>query len=308
MNYPGLSKSRLNQTGASYLMLAPMLIGFLLFSFYPILWLVRWSFFYYNGYSSIKFVGLANYIRVFTEDSRYWMALWNTLLLTVFKLSIEIPLALILAIALNKKSRLSGGLRLVFFMPSVISVAIAGIIFSILFSSYKGVINEALLKLGLIDTYVDWFETRWRALMVTGITSIWRNVGMNMIYFLMGLQSIPASLYECASLDGAGRFQQFKHITLPMLAPVMQVVVLLGFMGTMKMTDLVLVLSKGAPAGKSEVVMSYIFKYFFSYGGGGSTAKQIGYASSMSTVTGIILAVLAYFYLKSSRNSGARQS
>ena len=307
MTIPSLRDKHHKQILVSYAMLAPMLVGFFLFSLYPIVWLLRWSFFYYNGYGSAQFAGGANFVRVFSQDHRYWMSLINTFGLTVAKLSVEIPLALLLAVALNRKGKLTGGLRLIFFMPSVISVAVAGIIFSILFATYQGTVNELLMRVGVLDTYKDWFADRVSALTVTGIASIWLNVGMNMVYFLMGLQSIPNSLYECAALDGANRVQQFRHITLPLLAPVMQVVVLLGFMGTMKMTDLVLVLSRGAPAGKSEVVMSYIFKYFFSYDSGGTTAKQIGYASSMSTVTGIILATVAYFYLKSTKNKGIQQ-
>ena len=122
-----------------------------------------------------------------------------------------------------------------------------------------------------------------------------------MVYFLMGLQGIPKELYECAEIDGANRVQKFFKVTLPMLAPVMQIILMLAIVNGMKMTDLALVLTNGTPAGKSEVVMTYIFKYFFSTDGLSSNNSQFGYASSMAVVTAFIVGIITLLYMQLSK-------
>jgi raffinose/stachyose/melibiose transport system permease protein len=114
----------------------------------------------------------------------------------------------------------------------------------------------------------------------------------------MGLQNIPRELYECAQIDGASGIAQFFHITIPMLAPVMQVVFMISMLGTMKMTDLILVMTNGQPGGGTEVVMTYIFKYFFQYGDATVTPSQFGYASSLTVITALFLSAITVFYLK----------
>ena len=123
---------------------------------------------------------------------------------------------------------------------------------------------------------------------------------MNMIYFIMGFQNIPKTLYECASIDGANALQKFFFITVPLLAPVLQLIIMLSFLGTLKMTDLILVLTNGAPGGSTEVVMTYIFKYFFQYGDS-QTRTQFGYASSLAVITAVILGIFTLIYLRVSK-------
>ena len=283
------------------LMILPMTIGFLLFSVYPIFWVLRWSLFDYNGYNEPVFLGLENFIRVFTRDEAYWNSLLNTFLIAGLKMLIEIPMALLLAVVLNNKMRGSAFFRVVYFLPSVFSIAVVGLIFSILFSAYNGIVNALLRTTGLIEKNIGWFSDKWHAMFVIILVSLWTTFGLNMIYFLMGLQNIPKSLYECASIDGASTIQKFFHITLPLVAPVLQLVLMLSVLGTMKMTDLILVLTNGAPGGSTEVVMTYIFKYFFSYGDNAARDVQFGYASAMAVVTAFILGAVTVLYLRVSR-------
>ena len=133
------------------------------------------------------------------------------------------------------------------------------------------------------------------------LVSLWTTFGLNMIYFLMGLQNIPKSLYECAAIDGASPMRQFFSITIPLLAPILQLVLMLSVLGTMKMTDLILVLTNGGPGGTTEVVMTYIFKYFFSYGDNAARDVQFGYASAMATVTAFVLGLATVVYLRVSK-------
>ena len=283
------------------LMITPMTIGFLLFSVYPIIWVLRWSFFKYNGYSEPVFVGLGNFIRVFSRDPAYWNSLKNTFLIAGMKMIFEIPLALVLAVLLNNKIKGSSFFRVVFFLPSVFSIAVVGLIFSILFRAYNGIVNAILKNIGLITQNISWFSDKGHAMFVIILVSLWTTFGLNMIYFLMGLQNISKSLYECASIDGANEVQQFFYITMPLVAPILQLVLMLSVLGTMKITDLILVLTNGAPGGSTEVVMTYIFKYFFSYGESAAMEVQFGYASSMAVVTAVILGIVTLIYLKVSK-------
>lgn len=282
------------------LMLLPMIIGFIMFVVYPILWILRWAWFEYDGFTPPEFIGFENFIRAFTRDKAFWGALSNTLVIAFIKLVIEIPLALILAAILNRKLIGATLFRVSYFLPSVFSIAVVGLIFSIMFSSYNGIINAILTHFGFIERNINFLGVKATAMGVMILVSLWTTFGLNMIYFLMGLQSIPVSLYECAEIDGANSVQQFFGVTVPMIAPVLQLVIMLSVLGTIRMTDLMLVLTNGAPGGSTEVVMTYIFKYFFQYGMSQSRT-QYGYASAMAVITAIILGVATFFYLHVSR-------
>jgi ABC-type sugar transport system permease subunit len=131
-----------------------------------------------------------------------------------------------------------------------------------------------------------------------GSASVWQNVGVNMIFFMVALQQIPKELYECSSIDGVPPLRVFWSITLPMIGKMFQIILLMAIIGSLKMADLVLASTNGQPGGSTEVVMTYIFKYFFGYGG---RIIQVGYASSMSVVTGMILAIISVIYLQSTK-------
>lgn len=287
---------RRSQWVGSYLMIAPMLIGFCVFTIYPICWAIRYAFFDYDGIEAF-FVGFDNFIRLFTRDPDYWQALLNTFILAFGKLAIELPLALLLAILLKNSVKGSGIFRTIFFLPNIISQAIMGLIFFFMFDTANGIINNALMEWNIIGLPINWFGHKWTAMLVIAFVSIWQGFGINMLFFLSGIQGIPADLYECASLDGAGKWKSFVHITLPMLAPTMRIILMLAMIGTMQTTDLVLVLTNGQPAGKTEVIMTYIFKYFFNYGEG-SAVPQYGYATACAIVLAIILGCLSGIYLK----------
>jgi raffinose/stachyose/melibiose transport system permease protein len=281
-------------------MLLPMFIGFCVFTIYPILWVIRWAWFDYGGYGKPLFVGVDNFVRAFSRDTNFWSAMLNTLYLAVVKLILEMPLAIVLAFFVNKKVRGSSVLRIIYFLPTIFSIAVIGMIFSILFSAYNGIVNAVLTHAHVIQSNINWFGTRWLAMTVILMVSLWSTFGLNMIYFLMGLQNIPNELYECSMLDGASGPRQFFSITLPLLAPVMQIVFMLSLLGTMRLADLVLVMTNGQPGGSTEVVMTYIFKFFFQYGEAG-TRNQYGYGSALSIITALILAIITVVYLKQSR-------
>lgn len=282
------------------MMLAPMLIGFVIFTYVPIIYILRYSFFDSNGFKE-AWIGLDNFARVFTRDSKYWLSVINAFILSFGKLALEIPLALFLAILLNKGLKATAFYRVMLFLPAIISTAITGLIFSLMFAAFNGIINGMLQDIGLIQMPISWFSNKWSAMLVLGLASVWNNFGINMIFFLMALQSVPKELYECAAIDGVTPIKKFFCITLPMIGPTFQAVLLMAIVGSLKMSDLILASTNGQPSGQTEVVMTYVFKYFFGYDG---RAVEVGYASAMAIVTGVILALVSAVYMKLSNRIG----
>jgi raffinose/stachyose/melibiose transport system permease protein len=291
------------ETLESYLMITPMLIGFALFTIYPMLWLIRWSWFRYDGMSTPRFIGVDNFVRVFARDKEYWRALLNTFIIAGSKVCLEVPLALFLAVALSSKKRINAFFRAIFFSPSIVSTAVVGIVFFLMFDPFNGSINLIFRALHLIQRNVNWFGDKLHADLVIVLASVWRGFGINMIFFIMGLQNIPLEIYECASLDGVNTWTRFTRITLPMLAPVFKVVMMLFIVNAMKISDLVLVLTNGQPGGATEVVMSYAFKYFFSYGNA-DALRQYGYSSAIAIVTAIIIGIIVGTFFKATKKVG----
>jgi raffinose/stachyose/melibiose transport system permease protein len=294
---------RKNLTGGHYLevlMLLPMFIGFMAFTIYPILWVLRWAWFDYGGFGKGTFLAFENFIRAFTRDTSFWRAMVNTFYLAGVKLVIEMPLAIVLAFFVNNRVRGSSVFRIIYFLPTIFSIAVVGLIFNILFSAYNGIVNAVLVNLHIVNANVNWFGSRWLAMTVILLVSLWSTFGLNMVYFLMGLQNIPKELYECSMLDGASGPRQFFSITIPLLAPVMQIVFMLSVIGTMRLADLVLVMTNGQPGGTTEVAMTYIFKYFFTYGDTGRR-NQYGYGSALTIILSGILALMTVLYLNRSK-------
>ncbi len=279
-------------------MILPFLLGFILFSYVPIFYILRYAVTDYNGYAQANFTGWYNFERIFTRDPDYWMSLVNTVMLSFCKLLVEIPLALLLAVLLNQKIKGIGFFRVTLFLPAVISAAIIGLIFSLLFASFKGMINTILQSLNLIAKPINWFSTKGNAMLVLGIASVWQNYGINMMFFLMALQSIPEEINECAELDGATGLRKFFRITLPMIAPIFESVLLMAIIGSLKVCDLVISLTDGQPGGQTEVVMTYIYKFFFGKSG---RNIDIGYASAMSVITALFLGLVTLVYVQGSK-------
>lgn len=283
----------------SYLMVAGTVLGMIIFVVIPLLWIMRYSVFKYKGYGTMTFVGLDNFIRVFQRSPKYWLAVRNTFVFAIGKLAVEIPLALVLAFVLTRRLKGTNFFRSAFFMPSMISVAIIGVVFVYLFGHDQGVVNEAIKALG--GKPVKWFSSGTTAMIVLMIASIWQNFGINMLFFMTGLQAIPPEMYEAASIDGASNTRQFLTITIPLLGPVLQMVLMNAILGSLKVTDLVLTLTNGKPSGKTEVMMTYIYKKFF--GDGGASGLDFGYGAALTVVTAVILGIVTLIYLRATKKS-----
>jgi raffinose/stachyose/melibiose transport system permease protein len=281
----------------SYAMIIPSMIGLMLFVIYPIGWVFRYSLYNFSGIGKAIFVGPENFIRLFTNSPRYWQAVKNTFVFTIGKLSVELTLALVCAVLLSGSLKGQNVFRNIFFLPSMLSVAVMGIMFYYIFGSYNGVVNEALKTFGV--TRISWFTSPVLAMLVLMIASIWQNFGLNMLFFMTGLQSISPDIYEAAALDGVNGRQELFRITIPMLGPVMQMVVMNAFLGCLKLTDLVLVMTNGRPDGATEVMMSYVYNQFFQFG----TSNNYGYGSVLVIMTAVILGIITVIYLRTTRKT-----
>lgn len=282
-----------------YLMTAGSVIGMIVFVVIPLIWIMRWCLFSYKGYGAVRFVGMNNFVRVFMRSDKYWLAVRNTFVFAIGKLLVEIPLALVLAFVLTRRLRGRDFFRSVFFMPSMLSVAVIGVVFTYLFNHNQGVVNSLIKVFG--GKGVKWFSNGDTAMILLMIVSIWQNFGINMLFFMTGLQSIPPELYEAAAIDGASQTQQFFRITIPMLGPIMQMVLMNAILGSLKVTDLVLTLTNGKPSGKTEVMMTYIYKRFF--GESGASAMDYGYGAALTVVTAVILTIVTLMYLRATKKN-----
>ncbi len=293
-------KSELGREQTScYLMLLLPIIGFVVFNLYPILWTFRWSFFNYTGIpSETRFVGTRNFVKMFVKDMSYWKSWINTLQFTLYKVPVELFFALILAVFIcNKSVKMKGLFRGVYYLPNVISVAIVGLIFSNLFST-NGFVNTMLKWLG--SDSIQWLQHRGNAMFMLVVGSIWNSFGINVLYFIAALSNVPDELYEAAAIDGAGSVKKFFSITIPMIAPVFQIIILLSLLGTLGVNEYIIVLTGGAPANGTRTVMSYLTTKFVP-GFMEETTPNLGYGCAMSLVTTVLFGVLSLAYQKMSK-------
>lgn len=280
----------------------PSLLFTLALGVYPILWVFRYMFYDYKGYGVEQFIGLDNFTRLFRDDL-FWNSVVNTFIYAGGKLIITIPLSLILAVILNRKLRGRNLLRAIYFLPTVISAAVMAVVFFIIFNSYNGILNQLLLKYEIISEGIEWLGPDM-AMFTVILIAAWGAIGNYMLLFLAGLQSISDDLYESASLDGANSVQQFRYITIPMLGPVMQMVMMLAIINSLKGYESIMVLTEGGPFGKTEVMFLYVYRLLFPVSTGSIVEQQIGYGSAVGFASAVIvgLITLAYFYVSKKLN------
>jgi len=280
-------------------MLFPSLLIFAVLSVYPIMWALKYVFYEYNGYTNPKFVGLDNFIRAFTRDPLFINALKNTFIYVGGKIVIILPLAFILAIFLNKKTKIHGALQALIFSPTIISSAVMSLVFYLMLNAYNGEVNRLLLKLGLVDSPVNWLGSKY-AMLSTVIVSVWAGLGNYMVYFLAGLQSIPDEIYESGAIDGVNSFQKLIYITIPMLGPMLKVILMLALITAFQDMSNILVLTGGGPFGKTNVMSLYVYSLYFPVNASDTATfmPQYGYGAAVSVISACIVGFITVIYLK----------
>lgn len=274
----------------SYLYLVPLMALLLTFVVYPIFGSLAYTFYRWNGIGSPgDFVGFDNF-RQIAHDSIFWRAVGHTFVYAIVVVPVQLVIALALALVLNnKKLRFSTFYRTLFFLPVVTSPAVVGVVVQLMLSNFGDSLNGALLDAHLISQPVDWLGNSKIALGIIIVVGIWQTLGYNLVYFLAGLQTIPEEVYEAAKIDGAGRARTFMSITVPLLRPVGLMIVILAFIGSFQVFDLVQVITGGGPYFGTEVVNTYIYHLAFGGNQAMATEPNVGLASAASFFYGLLL-------------------
>ncbi|RZB13638.1 sugar ABC transporter permease [Streptomyces sp. F001] len=277
-------------TAFSFTLPALVLFGVLVLA--PILYAVYVSLFNWGGFGSPSdYVGLDNYSRLL-RDPVFLGDLWRGLLLVLFSVCVQLPFALGMAVLLNQKLRGRALYRTLFFAPYVLSEVITGVLFSMIFAPEDGLADHVLGAVGLDGLGGLWFADQDYVLPTLFLVMTWKYFGFHMMLYLAGLQGIPAELHEAARIDGAGPWQRFRHITLPLLGPTIRISVFLSVIGAIQLFDLVWVVTQGGPDHHSETMAVTMFQFGFK-------RFEIGYASAISIGMFLISLVFALIYQRS---------
>ncbi|MFF4778390.1 carbohydrate ABC transporter permease [Microtetraspora fusca] len=270
--------------------LLPALVLFTLLVLVPIAVAGYTSLFKWNGLGGLptQFVGLDNFTRMF-GDEVFLGDLWRGLVLIVLSVTIQLPLALGIAMLLNQKMRGRAVYRMLFFAPYMLSEVITGVLFTMILSPDEGLANQILRAVGLESLESEWFGDPSTVLVSVFIVMTWKYFGFHMILYLAGRQGIPKELGEAASIDGASSWEQFRYITLPLLGPTIRISVFLSVIGAIQLFDLVWVLTAGGPIHSSETMAVTMFQFGFK-------RSQVGYGTAISVVMFLISLIFALGY------------
>ncbi len=287
MKKKGLNmEQKRNLTGWAFLLPAALLI--FVFCFYPMVQALILSFQKGTG-SAVQPAGFANYVRIL-KDATFQQCLFNTIFYFVIQVPIMLILALILAQLLNSPDIKGKGIyRTMIFLPCATSLVSYSMIFKSLFAN-DGLVNRVLSTVGIPT--VDWFQNAWAARWVIVIALIWRWTGYNMVFYLAGLQNIDYSIYEAARIDGASPFQQFVHLTIPLLKPTILLTAIMSTSGTLQLFDESVNLTAGGPGKATMTLTHYIYNISF------VETPKFNYAAALSVFILVVVAVLSAIQMK----------
>ena len=280
---------RRQMTGLAFA--SPWLLGFAIFIVYPLCASLFYSFCSWDAIRPPHWIGLENYRRLFFEDDLFWKSLSNTLYMVAFGLPVGLVAALGIALLLNQKLKGMPFYRTVYYLPSITPVVATSILWMWLLNPEIGLINIALGHMGVAHTPSWLMDPLWSkpALILMGL---WGSGG-GMVIYLAALQGVPESLYEAASLDGAGHIAQFRHVTLPMLTPVILFNLIMGLIGSFQYFTQAYVMTSGGPQDSTLFYALHLFNSAF-------LDFKMGYACAMAWILFIITLACAVAVFKSS--------
>ncbi|KPV49765.1 hypothetical protein SE17_30765, partial [Kouleothrix aurantiaca] len=250
----------------AYLFLLPSLLGFLLFIVIPVLGSLALSLVRWNLLTPPTFIGLNNYVEIFTRDPLFLQAFGNTLFYAVTIVPLQLLAGLTIALALNQGIRGVKIYRLIYFMPVVSSVVAAALIFQWMFNRDFGVISAIFWWLGDVTGLPiappDWLNSSFWAKPAVVLLTVWKNMGFTMVIYLAGLQSVPEELYDAAKVDGASAWQQLRNITLPLVSPTTFFLLIIQMIGAFQLFSEPFVMTRGTggPAGATTSIVLYIYQ------------------------------------------------
>jgi multiple sugar transport system permease protein len=274
----------------AYLFNLPGMILFIFLVAYPVWTSFNLSFREWDILGTEKaFVGLANY-REAISDETFWDSIGHSIYFVLGSVPLTMAIALGLALLLNSKIRGLGLFRTAYYLPVITPLVIAAIIWKWVYNADFGLANYYLLKIGLIDKPLLWLSDRELAMPAVIVTNIWKGVGFNMVVYLAGLQAIPQEFYEAADVDGAGPWQRFRRITLPLVLPTTVFLLIINTIGAMKAFENIFVMTNGGPpgpGGATTTVVYYIYVTAFNF-------FRMGYASALAYILFLLLFVVSF--------------
>jgi multiple sugar transport system permease protein len=266
-----------------YLLVSPYIIYFLVFVAFPVGFSIYLTFNNWNIISPMEYTGLSNYKRLF-QDAIFWKSILNTLIFLVIHIPLQIIVALFLAELLNQKIKFKGFFRAAYFLPVIVSGVVVTILWQQLYGFDTGLLNRILVKTGLGK--IGWLTDPNWAMPSIAVMATWKNVGLYIVLFLVGLQTVPPQYYEAADLEGATHLQKFFNITLPIINPTIFMVVILSTIGGFSLFIEPYVMTGGGPLNSTVSAVLYIYKQGFFY-------YHMGYASTLGFFFALlILAVI----------------
>jgi raffinose/stachyose/melibiose transport system permease protein len=269
------------------LFLPPALMLFTLFVVLPIGEAAWYSAFSWNGFGRpTNFVGLDNYRFVF-ETRAFGLALRNNILIILVSLTIQLPLALTLALMLAEKFRGAVALRMLFFLPYVLAEIATGLIFSFVYDGDYGLLASIWRLFGAEAPHL--LASPQTSMLAILIVIVWKYFGFHMMLFIAALQSIDRNLIEAARIDGATRFQVLRFVVIPLLYPTIRLSVFFAVIGSLQLFDLVMPLTRGGPADSSNTMVSFLYNF-------GITRMRVGFGSAVGVILFVICVTFAFSY------------
>lgn len=285
--------SRFNKSAynnlAGYIFVSPWLIGFLAFMVIPMLMSLSYSFTDYDVVSKANWVGLKNYIKIFTDDSTFWETIKITFFYTFVSVPLRLSFALLLAVLFNQRRKFVGLYRTVFYIPSIIGGSVAVAVMWRQLFGVDGALNSLLRMIGM-ESNIGWIGNPKTSLWTLIILAAWQ-FGSPMLIFLAGLKQIPNSIYEAAVIDGANWRQKFVKITLPMLSSVIFFNLIMQTISGFMMFTQAYIITEGGPFDRTLVYVLYLFRRAFTY-------YEMGYASALAWILLFIIAVITLIIFK----------
>jgi multiple sugar transport system permease protein len=285
----GLSRRRWLEAVQGYLFITPWLLGFLVFTFGPMLASFYYSFTRYNVQTTPIFTGLYNYDYAFTQDPLFWVSVQRTLVWSVMTVVPSLFGALFAAILLNQHLRGMAFYRTCFFLPHLTPVVAAAILWTWILQPDIGILNTFLAKVGIRGP--NWLSDIHWSMPALALIALWTGIGGNkMLIFLAGLQAIPESLYEAAEIDGATGYQKFFNITLPLISPAMFFNMILGIIASFQVFGMAFVTTKGGPAYATYFYALHLYQQAF-------VSFDMGYGSALAWIFFAAVLALTLFQL-----------
>jgi raffinose/stachyose/melibiose transport system permease protein len=285
---PGAGRQRYRGRIEIGLFVGPALVLYLVFVLLPIVLAAYYSIFHWNGLDPLTdFVGLDNYRRAFSDEA-FRKAITHNGVLVVLSLVIQGPLALGIALLLNRRLRGRTALRLVIFAPYVLSEAITAVVWLLMLQP-DGLVDKALQGAGLGSLVHLWLADVKLVFYTMFVVITWKYIGFAIILFLAGLQGIPHELIEAAAIDGAGELRTIRHVTIPLLGPTIRIWAFLTIIGSLQLFDLIWIMTLGGPANASNTMATYMIERGF-------VRYQLGYGSAVAVILFAISLVFAIAY------------